>query len=98
MDKYTDLVSLVGGRLSYIAQAATHTDMLGHARQMLATEKAWLQSQIGLIPDCDDDVMDEVCDPCRFDLSIFRQHIPFARPLQQKWSSCSWLLMRDFRR
>jgi len=32
-----------------------------------------LLSQIGLIPDCDDDVMDE-----------------------QKWSSCSWLLLREF--
>ena len=30
-------------------------------------------SQIGLIKDCDDDVMDE-----------------------QKWSSCSWLLLQEF--
>ena len=30
------------------------------ARHMLSVEKAWLLSQIGLIPDCDDDVMDEV--------------------------------------
>jgi len=43
------------------------------ARQMLAVEKGWLLSQIGLIQDCDDDVMDE-----------------------QKWSSCSWLLLREF--
>ena len=41
--------------------------------EMLAVEKAWLLSQVGLIPDCDDDVMDE-----------------------QKWSSCTWLLLREF--
>ena len=40
---------------------------------MLTVEKAWLLSQIGLIPNCDDDVMDE-----------------------QKWSSTTWLLLREF--
>ncbi|KAH9834020.1 uncharacterized protein C8Q71DRAFT_849467 [Rhodofomes roseus] len=40
---------------------------------MLAVEKAWLLILVGLIPDCDDDVVDE-----------------------QKWSSCSWLLLREF--
>ncbi|KIM40293.1 hypothetical protein M413DRAFT_73606 [Hebeloma cylindrosporum] len=48
-------------------------DMMGMAKHLLEVEKAWLLSQIGLIPDCDDDVMDE-----------------------QKWSSCSWLLLREF--
>lgn len=47
--------------------------MVGTAKQLLSIEGAWLLSQIGLIPDCDDDVMDE-----------------------QKWSSCSWLLLREF--
>ena len=59
-DVYKSVVALLGGRLSYLAQAATHADMLGHARHMVAVERAWLQSQIGLIPDHDDDVMDEV--------------------------------------
>jgi hypothetical protein len=40
---------------------------------MLIEEKLWLLSQIGLIRDCDDDVMDE-----------------------QKWASCSWLLLQEF--
>ncbi|KAI0343714.1 hypothetical protein BDW22DRAFT_1428263 [Trametopsis cervina] len=50
-----------------------HPDMIDHAKHLLVIEKAWLTSQIGLIPDHDDDVMDE-----------------------QKWSSCSWLLLREF--
>jgi hypothetical protein len=43
------------------------------AARLVTHEKGWLLSQIGLIPDHDDDVMDE-----------------------QKWSSCSWLLLREF--
>lgn len=57
---YAALTGLLGGRLSYLAQAAGQADALGHARAMLRTERAWLQSVIGLIPDHDDDVMDEV--------------------------------------
>lgn len=34
------------------------------AEHMLRVEKGWLLSQIGLIPDCDDDVMDEVGGVC----------------------------------
>ncbi|KAH9944767.1 hypothetical protein B0H21DRAFT_694510 [Amylocystis lapponica] len=67
------VVSIVGGRLSYLSRVCKSRDMLEEARNMLAIEKGWLLSQIGLIPDCDDDVMDE-----------------------QKWSSCSWLLLREF--
>ncbi|KAF5393214.1 hypothetical protein D9757_000518 [Collybiopsis confluens] len=66
-------VSTVGGRLSYLNKVATSDDVLGMANSMLEIEKAWLMSQIGLIQDCDDDVMDE-----------------------QKWSSCSWLLLQEF--
>ncbi|CCM06409.1 uncharacterized protein FIBRA_08670 [Fibroporia radiculosa] len=68
-----EAVSVVGGRLSYLSRVSRAQDMRSCAHDMLAVEKAWLQSQIGLIPDCDDDVMDE-----------------------QKWSSCSWLLLREF--
>ncbi|KAL4079277.1 hypothetical protein J3A83DRAFT_4356189 [Scleroderma citrinum] len=67
------VVSLVGGRISYLSKISKAGDMLKSAREILKWEKAWLLSQIGLIPDCDDDVMDE-----------------------QKWSSCSWLLLREF--
>jgi len=66
-------VSYVGGRLAYLNKVSKAKDMVGMARHLLEVEKQWLLSQIGLIPDCDDDVMDE-----------------------QKWSSCSWLLLREF--
>ena len=72
-DTFREVVSLVGGRLTYLGKVTKAADMVKHARQMLSVEKAWLLSQVGLIPDCDDDVMDE-----------------------QKWSSCSWLLLREF--
>lgn len=63
---FISVINTVGGRLSYLTKVAKHPDMLGHARQMLDIEKAWLQSRIGLIPDHDDDVMDEVSlrSPC----------------------------------
>ncbi|KAI0790574.1 hypothetical protein C8Q75DRAFT_806470 [Abortiporus biennis] len=66
-------VRLLGGRLSYIQGAARADSMLAHAHEMLALEKAWLLSQIGLIEDYDEDVVQK-----------------------QKWSSCSWLLLREF--
>ncbi|WVQ67251.1 uncharacterized protein L199_005446 [Kwoniella botswanensis] len=62
---------LVGGRTSYLARVARADDMLEEAEQMIEGEKQWLLSKIGLIPEHDDDVMDE-----------------------QKWASCSWLLLR----
>ncbi|KAF8178615.1 hypothetical protein K438DRAFT_1844104 [Mycena galopus ATCC 62051] len=68
-----EAIRMVGGRLSYINKVARAQDMVETASQLLAVEKAWLCSQIGLIPDLDDDVMDE-----------------------QKWSSCSWLLLQEF--
>ncbi|KAI6029429.1 hypothetical protein BKA83DRAFT_680392 [Pisolithus microcarpus] len=66
-------VTLVGGRLSYLGHMAQMEDMLRGARDLVDWQREWLLSQIGLIPDCDDDVMDE-----------------------QKWSTCSWLLLREF--
>ena len=72
-ETFREVISLVGGRLTYLSKVTKAADMVRHARQMLAVEKAWLLSRIGLIPDCDDDVMDE-----------------------QKWSSCSWLLLQEF--
>ncbi|KAF5348711.1 hypothetical protein D9758_006775 [Tetrapyrgos nigripes] len=67
------VVSIVGGRLSYLYKVASARDACQMADNMLKVEKEWLLSQIGLIVDCDDDVMDE-----------------------QKWSSCSWLLLQEF--
>ncbi|RDB25264.1 hypothetical protein Hypma_007594 [Hypsizygus marmoreus] len=72
-DEIHEAVSIVGGRLSYLNKIAKSKDMVEMASHLMSVEKAWLLSQIGLIPDCDDDVMDE-----------------------QKWSSCSWLLLQEF--
>lgn len=59
---YTEVVGYAGGRLAHLNKIARQPDMLRYAGELLRIEKAWLQSQIGLIPDHDDDVMDEVCD------------------------------------
>ncbi|KAF8891783.1 hypothetical protein BD779DRAFT_1670742 [Infundibulicybe gibba] len=72
-EQLREVVGIVGGRLSYLNKVSKASGMNEMANHMLEVEKAWLLSQIGLIPDCDDDVMDE-----------------------QKWSSCSWLLLREF--
>ena len=55
-----EAVSIVCGRLLYLARVAKARDVTEMANHMLNVEKAWLLSQIGLIPDCGDDVMDEV--------------------------------------
>ncbi|KAI0287338.1 hypothetical protein BC826DRAFT_1045242 [Russula brevipes] len=72
-DTISQAISILGGRLAYLNRVSRAGDMVEMARHMLAVEKGWLLSRIGLIDDCDDDVMDE-----------------------QKWSSCSWLLLREF--
>jgi hypothetical protein len=53
-------IGVVGGRLSYLSKISKAREMEEQAQHMLDVEKGWLLSQIGLIPDCDDDVMDEV--------------------------------------
>jgi hypothetical protein len=53
-------LELVGGRLSYINKVSKAPDMVKAAEQMVKDEKEWMLSEIGLIRDCDDDVMDEV--------------------------------------
>jgi hypothetical protein len=55
-----EAVSIVGGRLSFLSKVSKARDVVEMARHMRSTEKGWLLSVIGLIPDCDDDVMDEV--------------------------------------
>lgn len=72
-EEIKEAISIVGGRLAYLNKVAKAKDMMTMAEHLKSVEKAWLRSQIGLIPDCDDDVMDE-----------------------QKWSSCSWLLLQEF--
>ncbi|RXK39317.1 hypothetical protein M231_03396 [Tremella mesenterica] len=58
-DILRQVYELVGGRTSYLARVARAPDMLDEAKYMVEMEKEWLLSRIGLIPDHDDDVMDE---------------------------------------
>jgi hypothetical protein len=59
-ESLTRAISILGGRLAYLNYVSGAYDMVERARHMLAVEKGWLLSRIGLIKDCDDDVMDEV--------------------------------------
>ncbi|KDN43865.1 hypothetical protein RSAG8_05858, partial [Rhizoctonia solani AG-8 WAC10335] len=68
-----DAVRVTGGRLAYMSRLARAKDLRQSIDHLKQGEKAWLLTNTGLIPDCDDDVMDE-----------------------QKWSSCTWLLLREF--
>jgi len=46
-DTIDDVVSIVGGRLSYLNRVARAKDMKGMAKHMLDVEKGWILSQIG---------------------------------------------------
>jgi hypothetical protein len=59
-DSLTQAISLLGGRLAYLNRVSRARDMVEMAHHMLTVEKGWLLGRIGLIQDCDDDVMDEV--------------------------------------
>lgn len=65
-DEMRDALKLVGGRLSHVnkmckASPEVPDGLVGFAKGLVDKEKGWLLSQIGLISDHDDDVMDEVC-------------------------------------
>ncbi|GAA6013350.1 hypothetical protein JCM11491_006363 [Sporobolomyces phaffii] len=50
---------MIGGRLSFLSKIAKSHDLDESARDLVCEYKEWLHSRVGLIPDCDDDVMDE---------------------------------------
>lgn len=50
---------MIGGRMSYLGKVAKHGDVLGAAEELVEQEREWLHHRLGLIPDHDDDVMDE---------------------------------------
>ncbi|KAG8986753.1 hypothetical protein FRB90_003808 [Tulasnella sp. 427] len=54
-----EVLKIVGGRLSRMNSLAREDNIVDAANRMLNNEKGWILSLIGLIPDCDDDVMDE---------------------------------------
>ena len=64
-EKLRHIVRMIGGRLSFLSRVARVPDMEERVKSIVGHEKAWLQSQIGLIPDHDDDVMDDVRAPNR---------------------------------
>ncbi|EUC62520.1 archaeal ATPase [Rhizoctonia solani AG-3 Rhs1AP] len=68
-----EAAQVTGGRLAYMSRLARSKELRKSIDDLKQGEKAWLLTNTGLIPDCDDDVMDE-----------------------QKWSSCTWLLLREF--
>lgn len=53
------LWKMVGGRVGHLSWCMKHKDMVHAAQVIIDREKEWLLSRIGLIVDCDDDVMDE---------------------------------------
>lgn len=55
-----EAVSIVGGRLSHLSMVSRARDMLEMANHLKTVEKGWLLSRIGLIQECDSDVLDEV--------------------------------------
>jgi len=55
-----EAVSIVGGRLSHLRMVSRARDMLEMANHLKTVEKGWLLSRIGLIQDCDSDVLEEV--------------------------------------
>ncbi|KAG8875956.1 hypothetical protein FRB97_004607 [Tulasnella sp. 331] len=54
-----EALNIAGGRLSILNRIARSQDLLSYANNLLSCEKGWILSQLGLIPNCDDDVMDE---------------------------------------
>lgn len=52
------VVDITGGRLSLLNRVARAKDPLAQAKSILENEKGWILSEMGLIPDCDDDVME----------------------------------------
>jgi hypothetical protein len=45
--------------MSYLGKVAKHENVLEAAEDMVEQEREWLHHRLGLIPDHDDDVMDE---------------------------------------
>lgn len=64
------VLELTSGRMSLLGKIAhaakNEEDVEDVMNKLLTAEKAYLLSRIGLIPDLDDDVMDEVSVSCFF--------------------------------
>ncbi|KAG8980682.1 hypothetical protein FRB90_007542 [Tulasnella sp. 427] len=75
-----EVLKIVGGRLSRMNSLAREDNILDAANRMLNNEKGWILSLIGLIPDCDDDVMDEQ-KVCASSWTLLRE---FAKRFREK--------------
>ncbi|GAA6059373.1 hypothetical protein JCM10212_003271 [Sporobolomyces blumeae] len=85
---------LVGGRLSYLSKVVKSDDLEQAARDLVAEYKEWLHSRVGLIPDHDDDVMDEQkVSSCSF---LLFQH--FAKLAESPDSKISKALLKKMER
>jgi len=73
-DQSLKIWDMVGGRLSFLSKVVKSHNLEESARDLVAEYKEWLHSRVGLIPDLDDDVMDEqkvsYCSFVRFGLSL----------------------------
>ncbi|GAA5922852.1 ATP-binding protein [Sporobolomyces koalae] len=58
-DQSLKIWDMIGGRLSFLAKVVKSHDMEAKAKDLVSEHKEWLHSRVGLIPDLDDDVMDE---------------------------------------
>ncbi|GAA5828237.1 hypothetical protein JCM11251_002650 [Rhodosporidiobolus azoricus] len=50
---------MIGGRLSYLSKVVKRGDIVKAAKDMVDEEKEWLHSRLPMIPDHDDDIMDQ---------------------------------------
>lgn len=82
---------MIGGRLSFLSRLAKFEDMDTAAEDMIDGEMHWLHHRLGLIPDHDDDVMDEQkVSSCSF----VSQHL--SGRLSTRLRSCPQLLFQAF--
>ncbi|GAA5854105.1 hypothetical protein JCM5353_003084, partial [Sporobolomyces roseus] len=58
-DQSLKIWDMVGGRLSFLSKVVKSHNLEESARDLVSEYKEWLHSRVGLIPDLDDDVMDE---------------------------------------
>ena len=68
--------------------------MLAAAEDKVEQEKQWLLSKIGLIPDHDDGEI--FCSSVYTYVKLRERSIDLVDVMdEQKWSSCSWLLLQE---
>ncbi|KAG1842237.1 hypothetical protein DFJ58DRAFT_806517 [Suillus subalutaceus] len=83
------VVHVVGGRQSYLNKVSRAEEMLQAAEDLLRLEKAWLESCLGLIPDCDND--GEVVIQQKWSLhcwTLLREFVRLYRAKQKELGNC----------